>query len=153
MLVNRSWRAFGLRVLQVSRSQIKLQINHNNFKAFWSRHVGSNNSRPFGLVMWERSFTTQSSPSSQPTTTSFIDRKEVEDRVMQIVKNFDKVEKIKVSSTSNFSKDLGLDSLDQVEVVMAFEDEFKIEIPNEDADNIQSIPDAVNYIAMKPHAK
>lgn len=58
-----------------------------------------------------------------------------------------------VSPTAHFTKDLGLDSLDAVEVVMALEEEFAIEIPDAEADKILSVDDAVTYIAAHPHAK
>ena len=70
-----------------------------------------------------------------------------------MVKNFDKVDPSKVTPTSKFSDDLGLDSLDAVEVVMAIEDEFAIEIPDAEADKIASIEDAVEYISAHPMAK
>jgi acyl carrier protein len=57
-----------------------------------------------------------------------------------------------VSTASSF-KDLGLDSLDTVELVMAMEEEFSIEIPDEDADSIQTVEGAVGYFANHPHAK
>jgi len=72
---------------------------------------------------------------------------------MEVVKAFDKVEASSVTPTSKFSTDLGLDSLDAVEVVMAIEDEFAIEIPDVEADKIASVEDAVNYIASHPQAK
>lgn len=55
--------------------------------------------------------------------------------------------------TSSFSADLGLDSLDTVEVVMALEEEFAIEIPDSEADKILSVPDAVSYLSAHPQAK
>lgn len=58
-----------------------------------------------------------------------------------------------MSPTAHFTKDLGLDSLDAVEVVMALEEEFAIEIPDAEADKILSVDDAVTYIAAHPHAK
>ena len=84
---------------------------------------------------------------------TFLDRQEVTDRIVTVVKNFDKVDKSKVTPTSKFSEDLGLDSLDAVEVVMAIEDEFAIEIPDAEADKIASIGDAVEYISGHPMAK
>jgi NADH dehydrogenase (ubiquinone) 1 alpha/beta subcomplex 1 len=78
---------------------------------------------------------------------------EVTDRIVQVVKNFDKVDPSKVSATSKFADDLGLDSLDTVEVVMAVEDEFAIEIPDAEADKIASIEDAAAYISAHPMAK
>lgn len=70
-----------------------------------------------------------------------------------MVKNFDQVDPSKVSPETKFSEDLGLDSLDVVEVVMAIEDEFAIEIPDQEADKITSIADAIEYIASHPMAK
>lgn len=84
---------------------------------------------------------------------TFLDPNEVSDRIVEVVKNFDKVDASKVTSSSKFADDLGLDSLDAVEVVMAIEDEFAIEIPDAEADKITSIADAVEYIAGHPMAK
>merc|ERR1712157_151061 len=60
---------------------------------------------------------------------SYLDREEVTARVLDVVKKFDKVDGSKVTPTSNFKTDLGLDSLDETEVVMAFEEEFSVDIP------------------------
>eukprot|EP00897_Mesotaenium_endlicherianum_P004397 jgi/Mesen1/3986/ME000210S03230 len=84
---------------------------------------------------------------------TFLDKQEVTDRVLTVVKNFQKVDPSKVTPTSNFQNDLGLDSLDTVEVVMAFEEEFALEIPDSEADKIVSTADAINYIAAHPQAK
>ena len=51
-----------------------------------------------------------------------------------------------VTPEASFTEDLGADSLDIVELVMAFEEEFGIEIPDEDAENISTVQDAINYI-------
>eukprot|EP00816_Leptocylindrus_hargravesii_P009279 CAMPEP_0196816008 /NCGR_PEP_ID=MMETSP1362-20130617/53068_1 /TAXON_ID=163516 /ORGANISM="Leptocylindrus danicus, Strain CCMP1856" /LENGTH=122 /DNA_ID=CAMNT_0042193185 /DNA_START=43 /DNA_END=411 /DNA_ORIENTATION=- len=85
--------------------------------------------------------------------TSFLDAGEVTERIVQVVKNFDKVDPAKVHASCKFVDDLGLDSLDTVEVVMAIEDEFAIEIPDVEADKIASITDATEYIAAHPMAK
>ena len=84
---------------------------------------------------------------------AFLDEAAVTDRVLGCLKNFQKVDPSKVTETSHFLNDLGLDSLDTVEVVMAFEDEFVIEIPDADAEKIHSCEDAIAYIAQHPHAK
>lgn len=83
----------------------------------------------------------------------FLDVKIVTDRVIEVLKNFEKVDVSKVSPQSKFKDDLDLDSLDAVEVVMAIEEEFCIEIPDAEADKILSIPDAVAYISGHPMAK
>ena len=82
-----------------------------------------------------------------------MDAKEVTDRIISVVKNFDQVDGSKVTPETKFIDDLGLDSLDQVEVVMAIEDEFAVEIPDPEADKISSIAEAVEYISTHPMAK
>lgn len=54
-----------------------------------------------------------------------------------------------IDNSSNFVNDLGADSLDVVELVMAFEEAFDLEIPDEDAEKIQTVQDAINYIEGK----
>lgn len=58
-----------------------------------------------------------------------------------------------MSPNARFDKDLGLDSLDVVELVMALEEEFGVEIPDAEADKIASIQDAVSYLMSNPLAK
>ena len=58
-----------------------------------------------------------------------------------------------MTATARFKEDLDLDSLDAVEVVMAIEEEFNIEIPDSEADKILSVQDAVTYITSHPMAK
>ena len=86
-------------------------------------------------------------------TKLFLDAAEVTERIMTVVKKFDQVYAEKVTPETKFATDLGLDSLDIVEVVMAIEDEFAIEIPDQEADKISSIADAVAYISTHPMAK
>ncbi len=69
-----------------------------------------------------------------------------EDRVKKIVIEQLGVKEEDVNSTSSFVDDLGADSLDTVELVMALEEEFNTEIPDEDAEKITTIQEAVNYI-------
>lgn len=83
----------------------------------------------------------------------FLNKDEVTERVIGVVKAFEKVDAAKVTPTSHFIDDLGLDSLDTVEVVMAFEDEFVIEIPDTEADKILTTADAVTFITSHPQAK
>jgi len=78
---------------------------------------------------------------------------EVRDRVIKVVQGFDKIDPNIVTATSSFQKDLGIDSLDAVELVMALEDEFVIQIPDEEAEKITSCEEAINFISTHPHAK
>ncbi|MFS8866737.1 acyl carrier protein [Synechococcus sp. H65.1] len=77
---------------------------------------------------------------------------EVYQRVRKIVSEQLGVEDDKVTLEANFQNDLGADSLDTVELVMAFEEEFDLEIPDEDAQGIATVQDAVNYILSKKAA-
>ena len=71
---------------------------------------------------------------------------EVEAKVKEIVCEQLGVSEDEVSPNASFIEDLGADSLDTVELVMRFEEEFDIEIPDEDAEKIQSVRDAISYI-------
>ena len=70
----------------------------------------------------------------------------VEDRVKSIIVEQLGVDAEEVTPEASFVEDLGADSLDTVELVMAFEEEFGIEIPDEDAEKLQTVGDAINYI-------
>ena len=83
---------------------------------------------------------------------TFLDPKEVEERVVNVVKAFEKVDESKVTPSSHFANDLGLDSLDAVELVMALEEEFVIEIPDEEAERILTCEDAIKFIVSFPHS-
>ena len=77
------------------------------------------------------------------------------DGLESLVKLLDKnnVTIYSTGGTQKFIEDLGLDSLDVVEVVMAIEDEFAVEIPDIEADKISSIAEAIDYISTHPMAK
>lgn len=70
----------------------------------------------------------------------------VEERVKQIVVNQLGVEESAVVGKAKFIEDLGADSLDIVELVMAMEEAFGVDIPDEEAENIRTVDDAVNYV-------
>ena len=74
---------------------------------------------------------------------------ETADRVKKIVVEHLGVESEKVTEEASFIDDLGADSLDIVELVMAFEEEFDIEIPDDAAEHIQTVGDAVKFIDEK----
>ncbi|KAF9348184.1 hypothetical protein BGX26_000380 [Mortierella sp. AD094] len=79
-------------------------------------------------------------------------RTDIEKRVLDILAGFNKIDSNKISLQANFNTDLKLDSLDTVEVVMAIEEEFSIEIPDKDADEIKSAAQAVEYISKRDDA-
>ncbi|XP_046680434.1 acyl carrier protein, mitochondrial-like isoform X2 [Homalodisca vitripennis] len=73
----------------------------------------------------------------------------IRDRVLLVLKLYDKVDPAKLKLESHFMNDLGLDSLDHVEVIMAMEDEFGFEIPDDDAERLLKPIDIVNYVCDK----
>ncbi len=76
----------------------------------------------------------------------------IESRVKEIIVEKLGVSNDQVSADAHFVDDLGADSLDQVELVMAFEEEFDIEIPDTDAEKIGSVGSAIKYIEEKQEA-
>ena len=71
---------------------------------------------------------------------------DIADRVKKIVVEHLGVEEEKVTENASFIEDLGADSLDTVELVMAFEEEFGLEIPDDAAEKIQTVKDAIDFI-------
>ena len=79
------------------------------------------------------------------------DGKAVVEKVKQIIGEQLGVDESEVTPSASFVDDLGADSLDQVELVMALEEAFSVEIPDEDAEKIRTVKDAIDYI--EKHAK
>ncbi|MGB7211866.1 MAG: acyl carrier protein [Gemmatimonadales bacterium] len=73
----------------------------------------------------------------------------VEDKVKDIIVEELGVEREKLTGEASFMEDLGADSLDTVELVMAFEKEFDIDIPDEDAEKLRTVGDALKYLHEK----
>lgn len=71
----------------------------------------------------------------------------IEAKVREIIINELGVEAEKVTSEASFVEDLGADSLDTVELVMAFEEEFGLDIPDEDAEQMRTVGDAISYLS------
>ncbi|XP_076889934.1 acyl carrier protein 1, mitochondrial-like [Bidens hawaiensis] len=101
--------------------------------------------------LWLTHRTTVRSMSSHD---DHLEKTQVIDRILDIVKTFPKVDPIFFSVTPevHFQKDLGLDSLDNVEIIMAIEEEFKLEIPDKEADKIDSCALAIEYVYNHPMA-
>ena len=68
------------------------------------------------------------------------------DKIKEIIIEQLQVEESEITMDTNLMKDLSADSLDAVEIIMAIEDEFGIEIPDEDAENIQTVQDLVKFV-------
>ncbi len=75
--------------------------------------------------------------------------KSIEDRVREIIVEQLGVTPEQVTANTRFIEDLGADSLDTVELVMAFEEEFSVEVPDEDTEKLQTVGDVIKYIEDK----
>jgi acyl carrier protein len=75
----------------------------------------------------------------------------IEDRIMTILRTIPAISQDKLTPKANFYSDLGLDSLQQVELIFMLEQEFSIEIPDDDAVHIASVPEAVHYFSHSPY--
>ncbi|KAF8271406.1 acyl carrier protein [Lactarius quietus] len=118
---------------------------HLAFRSVTSRHVASSS-----LSRLHMSRIPQRAAFS---VASSLERSQIETRVHDVLKSFEKVSPEKIKASASFTDDLGLDSLDAVEVVMAVEEEFSIEIPDAEADAIQTVQQAIDYIAKTPEGK
>ena len=78
-----------------------------------------------------------------------MDMKQLEDKVKDIIVEELGVERDKLKPEASFMEDLGADSLDTVELVMAFEKEFDIDIPDEEAEKLRTVGDALKYLHDK----
>jgi acyl carrier protein len=74
---------------------------------------------------------------------------ELQEKVIKLVSEATKVDAQNISQNTNFIDDLNLDSLDMVELMMKMEDEFGVEIPEDETENLNSIGDVVNYLKTK----
>ena len=73
----------------------------------------------------------------------------MQDKVINLISEATKVDKTKIGTDTSFVDDLNLDSLDIVELMMKMEDEFGIEIPEEDAEGLKKVSDVVKYLETK----
>lgn len=81
------------------------------------------------------------------------DEKQIAEKVKQIIVEQLGVDEGEVTPSASFVDDLGADSLDTVELVMAFEEAFDVEIPDEDAEKIRTVQDAIDYITKHSKGK
>lgn len=82
-----------------------------------------------------------------------LDVKAVEEKVIDIISEQMGVDKSEITRETSFINDLNADSLDTVELVMEFEDEFDMSIPDEEAEKIQTVGAAIDYILNTAHAR
>ena len=73
----------------------------------------------------------------------------MEAKIIQFISEATKIDATKISSTTNFVEDLNLDSLDIVELMMKMEDEFGVEIPDDEAEGLKTVQDVVKYLETR----
>ncbi|XP_021358773.1 acyl carrier protein, mitochondrial-like isoform X2 [Mizuhopecten yessoensis] len=78
-----------------------------------------------------------------------ITKEEIQERVLNVIQAYDSINADKLELNSHFMNDLGLDSLDHVEIIMAVEDEFGFEIPDVDSERLLTPQDIIRYVADK----
>jgi len=88
-------------------------------------------------------------PREYTNRTNFMAEKSIEEKVKDIIVEQLGVNPEQVTPQASFIEDLGADSLDIVELVMAFEEEFGVEVPDEDAEKLQTVGDVIKYIEEK----
>jgi acyl carrier protein len=113
---------------------------------FWARRLSST-----ALCEYRRQAEGErfSGPGKRPDFLNITEEKHsmaVEDKVKQIIVEQLQVDEAEVTPGASFQEDLGADSLDVVELVMQFEEAFDLEIPDEDAEKIKTVKDAIDYI-------
>ena len=86
-------------------------------------------------------------------STEGLDIQAIEKRVVEIISEQMGADKAEITRETSFINDLNADSLDTVELVMEFEDEFDMSIPDEEAEKIQTVGAAVDYVAKVVHSK
>ena len=105
--------------------------------------------RNFVFSIFHGGLDTERFRNDRPNRESVVSTEEIQNKVMDIVAEQLQVDRGSLSLEKSFLQDLKADSLDLVELVMEFEDQFKISIPDEDYEKIKTIGDAVNYILAK----
>uniref|UniRef100_A0A1Q3FY60 Acyl carrier protein n=1 Tax=Culex tarsalis TaxID=7177 RepID=A0A1Q3FY60_CULTA len=134
------FRSLAIRTVSSSSSFLPQQKSCNQRILPQSQQLLSNFEQ---TGRWQLAIT-RSYSAKEPLTLQLI-----KERVLLVLKLYDKVNPEKLSLESHFINDLGLDSLDHVEVIMAMEDEFGFEIPDGDAEKLFRPADIVQYIADK----
>ncbi|HXH30396.1 MAG TPA: acyl carrier protein [Bacteriovoracaceae bacterium] len=76
---------------------------------------------------------------------------ELQEKVIKLVSEATKMDSANISTSTSFVDDLNLDSLDMVELMMKMEDEFGVEIPEDETENLKSVGDVITYLKAKSH--
>ena len=102
-----------------------------------------------GTILWWQRYGNAQKETNSILNKNRIMSQEIQDKVVEIIVDKLNCEASEVTPEANFSSDLGADSLDTVELIMEFEKAFDIQIPDQDAQGIKTVGDAVQYIVAK----
>ena len=102
-----------------------------------------------GTIFWWQRYGNAQKETNSILNKNRIMSQEIQDKVVEIIVDKLNCEASEVTPEANFSSDLGADSLDTVELIMEFEKAFDIQIPDQDAQGIKTVGDAVQYIVAK----
>ncbi len=147
------FRTSTLRATRLIGNIAKNAISRQNTRslaalAFNSAHRGNNNTQIGRQNAFCRKQQLKFYSDAPPLT-----REIIKGRIIDLLETYGKTKKnIEITEKSSLSKDLGLDSFDVVEVIMEIEYEFSIIIPDDDADDIKTVGQAIDYIAKQPDA-
>ncbi|OVA05990.1 Acyl carrier protein (ACP) [Macleaya cordata] len=113
---------------------------------------GAERTSILGFIEGARVFSSQSAAASS-SPANFLGKEEVTTRVVDLLKSIPFVDPAKVSPTANFKNDLQMDMLDNVGVMMAVEEEFALNIPDDEANKFSTTAHLIDYISTHPQAK
>ncbi|KDR15452.1 acyl carrier protein, mitochondrial isoform X1 [Zootermopsis nevadensis] len=131
-----------LRVMLPRTAVVGIQQNHIHTKT-WNQFYALHKPSLIQCLTWRQAGQIRHFAEAKPSMD------QIRDRVLSVCRAYDKVTADKLTIESHFMNDLGLDSLDHVEVIMAMEDEFGFEIPDTDAEKLVRPADIVRYVADK----
>ncbi|GLT89967.1 hypothetical protein SLE2022_079220 [Rubroshorea leprosula] len=138
--------------MQAIRSGIRALRSSSSSSGSFLNVVSSSSisaSAKVGVIGGARVYS-QTAPAYSPNS---LEKHEVTTRVLDLLRSIPFIDPSKVSATADFKKDLQLDMLDSVEVIMAAEEEFALDIPDNDAQKIATTAHLIDYVTGHPQAK
>jgi len=137
-----------------------IHVTYLHVNVYFFNHQTKNFNNKYNMLSFARKLVTQPAARAMAPASSrwfaaqaFLPVEEVTERVFTVIKANEKVDGGKVNEAAHYVNDLGLDSLDHVEVLMAIEEEFAIEIPDAEAEKILTCADTISFITSHPQAK
>lgn len=138
----------------------KIEAHHFTSAKNFAENLLNTQKRDFcTLTSFAKRYSSNLPPGVEYGTSFLADQKkmpsfdEIQARVMKVCSKYDKIDSSQLNAASHFVDDLGLDSLDHVEIMMEFEDEFGIEIPDQDAEKLMRPSEIARYVFQKEEGR